>query len=297
MKAVERERGPARRFVLGVMLWQALPFGLALGVMRDRRPLPDALRPQTTVALSAPVAELRAVADPAGARVAVLTNDAVVHELAFHGQRPQVQAVALPLPPADTPLCNLLVGDLDVDRRSDLVVRYRRERLQLWWLRSTPHGPSRPAPAPARAAALRNRRPTWLGHRDGQVLSASYEWQGEGMSRVVNHVGRIAQMLPGVPAAMGDLDGDGSDELVTVAAEDNRQAALLRLFRFDGTRLREVWRHRQLDPVLASRYHPTGLLGLDPLLAVADLDHDGAAELLVGSGVAGRLELWRWAAR
>lgn len=76
----------------------------------------------------------------------------------------------------------------------------------------------------------------------------------------------------GVVVASGDLDGDGRDEVLTAPA--GRAAPIVRLYRYDPAR---PWFHHESSARIAG----ASTQGLS--LAAADVDGDGADELIVGT--------------
>ena len=92
---------------------------------------------------------------------------------------------------------------------------------------------------------------------------------------------RFSEAVASVTPAIGDLDGDGVPEVIAV----DPQGAIL-AFEADGT---VRWRNGQYPG-----RSPISLQGGS--IALADLDHDGGVEIIVGSSVFDRTGAWRWTA-
>ncbi len=99
-----------------------------------------------------------------------------------------------------------------------------------------------------------------------RIFDANYDIAGEIIPFGPDYTGDI-------PVAVGDVDGDGYDEIIAAYGADEPNPARIMIFRGDGTLLAN-----------ADFYGLEASFGFGARVAAGDFDGDGRAEIVVGAG-------------
>jgi hypothetical protein len=95
---------------------------------------------------------------------------------------------------------------------------------------------------------------------------------------------RVVEVLYGTPIYAPDMDGDGSQELLTVTVPTDGDPALVyRLYTFEGGRLRCAWTRSFMQNAAQNP--------LDFVAGIGDLDQDALPELVLAEPVTGVISL------
>ncbi len=249
------------------------------------------------------VSALRAgtmVADRSGDCVVLVDQAARVHFLYSTQRRVTVQTCRLPAAVAAAPSAVLAAEPVSDEALARVVVSG-------WGLEPCP-SPSPEAPWTAQHAVVFRRTATGfvaggpLPERLRTCAGTECSTLSRGQEVYELHLepgrettevrlaGRLVQVIEGVPLAAGDLDHDGSEELLTASLQPGDEGDGEydgRLFRWTRAGLGEVWR-TTLGPLVWN-----GGMAPAPLAFFSDLDHDGGDELLVIDGAPGIVSIYR----
>ena len=233
----------ARRIVL---LVNAIPFVvIALLVVRNQPQLGTVL-PRTSITLPAPLHVVRAGVDRLGGQVAVLAGDCRVHLLREDHGALRERVLDVPLPRPTTRGYDVAFVDGLRDDRLDLrLVAVSSESEDAPSFTAEPDGllfrPFRRdvRPQPVVMAGL----PQTITSTTGAVFALRYSAEGDPLTRLYSTAtGALSQVVRGVGLATADMDEGAGEELLTSEPEaSNPTRVLYRLFRFEPTRLKEVW--------------------------------------------------------
>ncbi len=245
-------------------------------------------------ALQASIRAAALVSDRSGACVVLVDSARRVHFLYGARRRCVLQTCWLPAAAADYPALMLATKRAPDERFAEVVVLGWQPLKKLW--RAGQDEPALPVAAYRRTAT---------GVVADQPRPGRYLPAGE-LERLVRHQNRmyrlrsrsdgagtqlvsqsrLGQTLKGDPLAIGDLDDDGSDEVLTAARLAAGEGYRCHLYRWVGHGLRRAWRVDVTATCTNGEELPR------PVGYLVDLNHHGGAEMLLVDGQSGLIRLY-----
>ncbi|MCC7494221.1 MAG: hypothetical protein IT204_17815 [Fimbriimonadaceae bacterium] len=298
--AILQQTRPRRSVTAVATAWLTvvLPFAGSAAWLLWRPSTPAPLALVAALELRPPLSDWLPVTDRAGSQIALIDGAGVPHIVTLEQGRLRDQPLARPWPAAPPGDLSLWWEDLDADERVEL-------RAQPFALDQSPVlDPLGDVRHPSASATWQHRQGAWqrtaLTPRPRaavpcglarHVRLAGVDWalatdDGQRQTMIVAADADLTlQRLPGNAIDSGDLDGDGTDELLLC---DPQAPQPLRLYAFRGHCFVPVWNGQPLAQAAL-----TGGLTLGTL---RDHDGDGLAELLVADPQSGQLQAYRWLA-
>lgn len=287
-EARDRRSGSAPRWA-SRWLWVAAlaPLFAALGASLRPTAAPAAYHELGIVWLPPRVSALQTGVDRAGTHVAMLAGDGRVHLLYQRGQRLETRSLAVPWVPERRFRLRLAFTDFNQDGLLDLVVMQpppRADGLSPWdsneWRcalfaqRQGHFKLERVVTGPPYESAVEGDRMLFAGSESFQPQTLFDGASSRVVTRLVNaDTGRVAHVLEGEPFRIGDLDGDGNQDLLTVTAQDDRRPwASYTAWFYRAGEFRPLWRGAYQQNDLSRNWMRN--------MQLTDLNSDGAAELI-----------------